>query len=504
VVPRDGLITVEDLLRSPALQLRLLAGESGTGRRVAWAHVSELEDPTPWLFGSEMIMTTGMALPRSAAGQRLYLERLDDAGVACLAVSERMFVPPLTASFLAAAASRGFPVVEVPIPVPFMAISQEVAAAVQGDTGQRLNAQLQVFGAVQWLAAGNLSAAEIFARLERLSGYSLYACTLGRTRLLDGLRVPPPEYADLIPATVTSPPTVPGGYVLPVTGPRGTVGYILAMESPSAAPAGVSVVQHIATVAALQLSMLAHEREMLRRSGAETLAEMLQGQLEGSVVTRRLAGNGFVVDRPLRLAVVPGAADDDRVADALASAGLPYLILRQQDELVVLIQDGEADRAALTGALGVAAGFSRPFAGGSSAGGSSVAGSSVAVARREARWALARALEAGRAVVSYGEDRTEKWLTSETADLRALVSEVLGAVLEYDAVHSGDLVPSVRVWLEHDRQTDRAARALHIHPNTLLYRIRRFEQLSGRSLASTEALAEVWLAMRTTAAVPER
>jgi PucR family transcriptional regulator, purine catabolism regulatory protein len=503
VVPRDGLITVEDLLRSPALQLRLLAGESGTGRRVAWAHVSELEDPTPWLFGSEMIMTTGMALPRSAAGQRLYLERLDDAGVACLAVSERMFVPPLTAAFLAAAAARGFPVVEVPIPVPFMAISQEVAAAVQGDTGQRLNAQLQVFGAVQWLAAGNLGAAEIFARLERLSGYSLYACTLGRTRLLDGLRVPPPEYADLIPATVTSPPTVPGGYVLPVTGPRGTAGYILAMESPSAAPAGVSVVQHIATVAALQLSMLAHEREMLRRSGTETLAEMLQGQLEGSVVTRRLAGNGFVVDHPLRLAVVPGAADDDRVADALASAGLPYLILRQQDELVVLIQDGEADRAALTGALGVAAGFSRSFAGGSSAGGSSVAGSSVAVARREARWALARALEAGRAVVSYGEDRTEKWLTSETADLRALVSQVLGAVLEYDAVHSGDLVPSVRVWLEHDRQTDRAARALHIHPNTLLYRIRRFEQLSGRSLASTEALAEVWLAMRTTAAVPD-
>jgi PucR C-terminal helix-turn-helix domain len=45
-------------------------------------------------------------------------------------------------------------------------------------------------------------------------------------------------------------------------------------------------------------------------------------------------------------------------------------------------------------------------------------------------------------------------------------------------------------------------RALAIHPNTLLYRIRRFEQISGRSLASTEALAEVWLAMRTTAAMP--
>ena len=121
-MPQDGVIRVEDLLRSPALQLRLIAGESGTSRRVAWAHVSELEDPTPWLFGAEMIMTTGIALPASARRQRAYLERLDDAGVACLALSEQLSVPPLTEAFLAAADERGFPVVEVPL-----------AGAVHGD-----------------------------------------------------------------------------------------------------------------------------------------------------------------------------------------------------------------------------------------------------------------------------------------------------------------------------------------------------------------------------------
>jgi len=88
-------------------------------------------------------------------------------------------------------------------------------------------------------------------------------------------------------------------------------------------------------------------------------------------------------------------------------------------------------------------------------------------------------------------------------ELRALAEQVLGAVIDYDAAHAGDLVTSVRVWLEHDRQTDRAAQALHIHPNTLLYRVRRFEQISGHSLASTESLAEVWLALRATAAVPD-
>jgi DNA-binding PucR family transcriptional regulator len=63
------------------------------------------------------------------------------------------------------------------------------------------------------------------------------------------------------------------------------------------------------------------------------------------------------------------------------------------------------------------------------------------------------------------------------------------SVIDYDHAHGGDLLPTIRTWLEHDRQTDKAAQALHIHPNTLLYRVRRFEQITGRSLASTEALA---------------
>jgi len=495
-MPLDGVIRVEDLLRSPALQLRLIAGESGIARRVAWAHVSELEDPTPWLFGAEMIMTTGIAMPRGAQRQRAYLTRLDDAGVACLALSEQLHVPPLTGAFLAAADERGFPVVEVPLPVPFMAISQEVAAAVQGDTGQRLNAQLQVFGAVRWLAAGSLSTQEIFARLERLSGYRLYACTTGRGPLLDGVPAPPPDHAKLIPTTPASPPTVPGGYVLPVSGPRGTVGYILAIETADAAPAGVSVVQHIATVAALQLSMQAHERETLRREGAETLAEMLRGVLDTAVVTRQLAIHGFPPDARLMLAIVRATdtgADGDAVADTLAHGRFPQLVLRQEEELYVLIPEDRAALAALA-STGAMVGTSLPFQ----------AGASLRVARREAQWAITRAAESGRDMVSYGDDRTGRWLTTDPADLQTLVSDVLRAVIEYDDAHSGDLLPTVRTWLEHDRQTDRAAQALHIHPNTLLYRVRRFEQITGRSLASTEALAETWLALRAAAAPSSR
>ena len=43
-------------------------------------------------------------------------------------------------------------------------------------------------------------------------------------------------------------------------------------------------------------------------------------------------------------------------------------------------------------------------------------------------------------MVSYGDDRTERWLTGDSADLRALVAQVLGPVIGYDAAHASDLV----------------------------------------------------------------
>ena len=79
---------------------------------------------------------------------------------------------------------------------------------------------------------------------------------------------------------------------------------------------------------------------------------------------------------------------------------------------------------------------------------------------------------------------------------------MLGPVLAYDAAHGAQLVPSVRAWLAHDRQTGEAAAALHVHPNTLAYRVRRFEELSGRSLRPPPDLAEVWMALQ--AAVDDR
>ena len=115
---------------------------------------------------------------------------------------------------------------------------------------------------------------------------------------------------------------------------------------------------------------------------------------------------------------------------------------------------------------------------------------------REASWALARALESRQSFVVYSDEATNRWLRQEPGVLRGLVDHVVGAALRYDAEHRTALVASALVWMECDRHTEDAARKLHVRPNTLRYRLRRFGTLTGRELTSTADLAEVWLALR--------
>ena len=56
--------------------------------------------------------------------------------------------------------------------------------------------------------------------------------------------------------------------------------------------------------------------------------------------------------------------------------------------------------------------------------------------------------------------------------------------------------------LRHNRSWQLAAAELHIHKQTLGYRIRKIEQLTARGLTSTEHLAEWWFALGRTTCSP--
>jgi purine catabolism regulator len=105
------------------LDVRLLSGEAATDVPVRWVHSSELRDPTPWLSGGEVLLTTGMAL-HEPEHQREFLLRLADHHLAGLGFGIGLGHDRVPAALLEAAHERDFPVFEVPYELPFIAVTE--------------------------------------------------------------------------------------------------------------------------------------------------------------------------------------------------------------------------------------------------------------------------------------------------------------------------------------------------------------------------------------------
>src|SRR3954469_25144144 len=108
--------------------LDLVAGRDGAGAPIRWVHASELPDPTPWLSGGELILTTGMQLDTPKA-QRKLVDRLASHHVAGLGFGTGFDHDTIPEALLEEARAQSFPVFEVPYALPFIAITEKAFAA---------------------------------------------------------------------------------------------------------------------------------------------------------------------------------------------------------------------------------------------------------------------------------------------------------------------------------------------------------------------------------------
>jgi len=118
-------LTVASLIGE--LGLTLVSGQESADTHVSWVHSTELEDPTPWLKGGELLLTTGMQL-EGAKAQREFVERLADHEIAGLGFGTGFAHKRLPAPLVNAARARDFPLFEVPYELPFIAITERAFA----------------------------------------------------------------------------------------------------------------------------------------------------------------------------------------------------------------------------------------------------------------------------------------------------------------------------------------------------------------------------------------
>lgn len=491
-------ITVADLLEMQHLRLSLVSGQAGVDRAVSWTHVSDLPEPWRWLTGGELLLTNGISFPESGAEQRALIENLDEAGASALAIGEKMYCPPLTDELLEASERLGLSVLSVGYPMPFVAISKAVAAANLLEQSDRLVRTEKIYRMVQRMVSTHDNASVLREPLAQVLGCEVHVCDResGEPWYPNDPRFDPVLAEALHEITRGASDLRAGALVVPLLDGRDLrlvdiptqEGALMVLVSTGRSAVDAILMQHAVTVLALELSQSIVANEHRRRLGSELLGQLLEGRIEARAARRQLKGVG--IDPPrFRLYAVSGD-DTGKLRDvhiALWRNAIAHVVTYRSGVVYILAPPTAEVQGVLRADLGAQAliGVSAPLRDTDRA----------PEALRESAWALRAAEGVAGRTFHYG-DASPIPGVGGLDDAAALVSRVLGPLLEYEHAHDTPLLATLDAFLAHQRSWQRTANALQVHRQTVLYRIRKVEEITGRTTSETSDIAELWLALR--------
>ena len=544
---------VRDLLDVPDLRLRLLTSVADLDRVIKHVYTTDLPDPSRYLTQGDLVLT-GMIWCRAPGDADRFVTALVKAGAAVLGAGEALGqVPP---EVIQACGRHGVTLLAVPAETSFAAVTEEVGRRLNGD---RATAMTRVLGRRRRLLSAVAEGAGLDAMFRLMGGEIGAECWLltgtGRVVGGTGASLPPPlalrlacEYlkADRLPGVaaagraVASAHDQPGEYSLfGVGGEPRVSGWFLACagrEQDWPHELRESVAELAADVA------LERARLDAGHTGDRRLAEAIVTMLADG------AGEGAAPVEIASLMRAVGLPPDGRYlvaamcaeADRMAGPNTDRWRCDLAEELATPLADGT-----LVGPLGEEIvlivplpfrGGADPDSGGSDSGDGASAPARVFAARlRDAQPVLesersrlklsvgisapaegvaalsgalheagsARRLAALRAttavsVVTSDEVASHELLlaTVPGSVLRSFRQRMLGPLISYDERHRAELLPTLREFLACSGSWNHCAARMYVHVNTVRYRIRRIEELTGRDLSSLDDQVDFFLALR--------
>lgn len=491
-------LTLRELLRDPSLGLSLVAGGAGLDDRgpVRWAHISDTPDPTPWLEGGELLLTTGLGVKDDAEAQRRLMENLADRSCVAVGFGVGVSIAEVPEAMLAEADARRLPLFTVPFEVPFIAVTRRVARAVFDEHYATLASAVDLHRQVLHTVITGQGIERVLATTgTHMPGagfvvFDFSGTVLARHDAEAKLDDPTVLWGALAPATAER-----DRISLEVGDRTATAVVIRAGDEVEAVLAVVTdqapsdhgsllIEQSVAGVS-LELARGQSVREGRRVRVDELLEEAAAGRAGRQMVSRVLTRLGFPADEPYRvLCLVPPATVRQRslctlTEDALAARGCAAVVGRREGEIYAAVRADLEDLPEAVARATVARGW-----------GDVPIGLShrhddpdrFAVAVREARTAAHAPPQSGAAVRDVAAIGLEGVLASVRDGLGAdaFVEQVLGPLLSHDRAGSSDLVTTLASYLRHGCRPGPAAQELSVHRHTLAYRLERIRDLTGR------------------------
>ncbi|WP_406150798.1 PucR family transcriptional regulator [Streptomyces sp. NBC_01012] len=500
---------VAHLLQLDALDLSLLWGDDRLlAREISGVTATDLEDPSRFLQRGEVVLS-GLVwwktTDRPEKADRFVAALQSTGAVALLAGEETHGAVP--DALVDSCRARGIALIAVPAHTTFRAVTEAVYLRQWGDLSRgpaRHHALPEnVRNELSTLLAGDADLGWLldraFAHLGTPAAYVLGAT--GRT----------------LARTSTAPPLTAeqGEKRL-----RGSAGVTLRVESdaspygvrhlhmPDTAGAPPRVLHEIADVLA-QHRYRSLRGETAAQDRARALVALIDSPgTDGTALGPALRDCGLPGPGPYQVVTARAAHHDARAAvDALTEAlchtpGRPFAVAGLEGgEAVAVVQgepggDGDPLRAVW------------PVLGSCDPTGSLHGGTgAVAAEPGDLRDSLAGARHAQAAARTSAPERTRLSSVDELTTLPALLAGVpravrevysvrsLGPLLDAESPSQRMLLETLEVFLAHNGSWARTAEALHLHVNTVHYRVRRIETLTGRDLSRLEHKLDLWAAL---------
>jgi purine catabolism regulator len=494
-------LTLAEVVSEEEFRLVLRSGSpAALARPVAGAETVEAERPEELTARDYIMLTTGVRLRGNPERQRQLVVESEARGVAALGFGVGLVFRSIPRALLEEARARDFPVFEVPFEVPFRDIIAFIDRSYLSDDFHSLKRTVALQNTLLGAMGEVRPEQALVERVATIVGGAVLYRPGGAVLAEAGVAPVAAIWGHISQGGVS------GSALLQADGSEvsatpilveGEVRFWLALAGRpgSVTPVLVGPVIEVAE-RLLRLIDLARDVGMMeeRVRRGELLNDLLDEQRAREVSPERLELFGFGKG-PWRVALlaVEGSREEALrlVGNSAASTGTPHL-LGLHHGCVALVLEGDGAPLEVWTATLAAAGIPVRAALGRAAD----APSGLVESRCDARLAidfLARtAAPAGRVLRFEDFELIDALLSAaDPLEVRARVDLVLDPLRDHT-----QLLETLVAYLAADQNVNAAAEALHVHPNSLRYRLGRVEELLGRSLRSPATLADLYVALR--------
>jgi purine catabolism regulator len=503
--------TVEQVWRTMPRGTSLVAGESGIYNEVSW--VVTLRPTSPGfdhLRGKELALVD----EATANGLGISLTHLTTS-LAEQGASALGFIGEIVPAIKDIANNHKIPIMEIPKGSNLSALEAEITILIREERDRLYQREQELNQILMELALAGRGVDTILLKLKELTGRVVMLLDLDFTPHAADLDPRLSSLSNTLASVFPSPPSsITGlklaeglsGFLSPINGKQGTEGYLLTVSPSTEVQEEDRIATKVGALSlAIELSRKQAAEDVEDKFQAEMVESLLNGELSTTALNERAGRLGLELSRyyvAIAVQVSGSGYKSPLVARKVAVLFNKALCHSRSDLLIILYpfaaqptsldlhRLGEEVSRRLSSGLGakVTLGVGRAYIG--------TVGLQISFQEAERALMMGKKLFGEGSASSFGDLGVYRLLLTIGPDeLKSFYRDAIGQLADYDQKHEGELLHTLEAILRYPTLSD-TAKALHVHRNTLLYRLQRIQEITNLNLDDGETRLTLHLALR--------